>query len=382
MSHDREPYDLEDREQVRSYLNRRGIVLVEPSPTDDDPFFRVTLDAARIIFTPAFGRRRPDGAAFRVFPVLRERSLPSASALDLKGLHVCAVDAGLVSACFELACFVFAQKNLFRDLGNPDAEASPPLPHNGLLGLSMRRTLAAAAAPPETMVGYELVPIDPVRRTLSQFLLQMMLRFAWLHELYHGLNGHAGLVSSVQDSLELSEIPELQLLELADDLEIGSVPLGRALHAFELDADRAAIAAMIHLQLKDEEPFEAFLDWPLAARMRLNLFAAFLMTLLFDHTAREFRRRDGVSHPAPFVRLAHLLQTAALIGEQTAGSAGESIGVLFSDLRQLQTRIPGVVSENELLNAMKPGAGPEDPIQNVLTDLAALQSVLAPFAFR
>lgn len=376
----REPYDEADRERALRELARIGAVAVEPDPAADDPFFAPTLGSARMIFEPAFRRRRADGTHFRAYPVIRESSLPNARAKEVDGLHLCTLDSGLVTACFELASYVFSQKDLFADLGAADRELSPQLPAQGLLGFSIRSRLAAGERAPGSMVGYEIVPEDETRRTLSAFLFHLMLRFAWLHELYHGLNGHTGLLAHDATGLELTELP-IMSLATEEHTDLG-LPLQRVRQAMELDADRAAFGALVYTQLADEEPFVGFREWPLPIRLRLNLFAGVLMTAMFDHAAREFAVVSEGTHPPPFIRLAHLLQTALLIGQDKPDTVAPLIETAFSDLHQLRKHLPGLPSLDELMRIMRPGTPESAPIDKALADLAALQETLAPFIYR
>ncbi len=49
-----------------------------------------------------------------------------------------------------------------------------------------------------TGLGEALVPIDPDRRLAAHLLSQLRLRFAWFHEMFHGLNGHSGYLAAVR----------------------------------------------------------------------------------------------------------------------------------------------------------------------------------------
>lgn len=49
-----------------------------------------------------------------------------------------------------------------------------------------------------TGLGEALIPIDPDRHLTAHLLSQLMLRFAWFHEMFHGLNGHSGYLAVVR----------------------------------------------------------------------------------------------------------------------------------------------------------------------------------------
>ncbi|MFG1342221.1 hypothetical protein [Xanthobacter autotrophicus] len=312
---DAPPFDAADRDRACEWLKDRSLLLFDPlgaGAHPDDVHFAPSLSAARRIMEPRFGLRRADGTPFRVLPLFVERAAPNAFAIDLGGLHLCALHVGLATTVFELACFVFAQCETFPEVGDPSCETSPALPAGADLCYWILDELAVRSAG-DGPIGLDIIPNDPERRLMAHFLAQLMLRFTWLHELFHCLNGHAGFLRSLNMDAPLHELPgeePMGLIEPAPDLPIDGLTFTEMRQAFEYDADRSALKAMLAAQMTGDEPFAVLAERPLALRLKLTVCAGLLMTFLFDQAARRSGGGGRETHPLAMNRrhgLARLL---------------------------------------------------------------------------
>lgn len=376
-------YDDEDLQKVLRYLSEKGRQHVDPLGKDaapSDPYFAPSLLSARRLMEFAFGNKRADGSEFRVYPAFVERSPPNAFAFDLGGLHLCAVDAGLVTTSFELCCFALSQREFLPEIGDASKEDSPKLPEDAMLGYWIMDHIAQSYPAKVTGFGEELIPLDMERRLIAHFLSQLMLRFAWLHELYHGLNGHSGYLASLRKDFELQEIPDEGELALGRRVTIVSIP-ERTLHCMEFDADRSAFHAMMQIQVSGEEPFAVLAEQPLAARLKLTVLAALLTVFLFDQAARRSPPKEPATHPAARFRLYNLIGTmASNVGSEPA-EFREALANALTGVEQLRSGIPTLIDpallEQELSSpALRSALGQVD------ADLARLREEWSPFAYQ
>lgn len=382
----RAPFDEIDRLRAVAYLTRQGRVAFDPLAQLDpnaDPYFTPSILVARKLMAEAFATRRPNGERFRVYPSFIERPYANALAADLgDGLHLCAMDVGMATILFELACFCFSQTSFFSEVGDARSEAAPSLPEDALLGYWIADRVAATLPSAPSGIGEELIPLDLDRRLMAHFLTQLMMRFTWLHELYHGLNGHAGLAASIGADGILREMPEGEALALVETEEevVAGLPIDRLLPLLEFDADRSALNTMIQLQMLRDEPFAVLAEWPLAMRLKLTAFAAMLMTFLFDQSAKRYARATSRTHPAPHLRLQNLVHTIAS-NPENVGSAQSAVSAALEELDNLQTTIAGLTFLRELRRDLLSPAS-ELLFTQLDADLTQVRTRLIPFAFR
>jgi len=211
----------------------------------------------------------------------------------------------------------------------------------------------------------------------------LMMRFTWMHELYHGLNGHAGYVASLLGETALREMPDDADLALVDVEEADTAGLSyeRIRHCLEFDADRTAYQAMTRLQMTGDEPFEVLAEKPLPLRLKLVTFAAIMMTFLFDQSAKRHASGVGTTHPAANLRLHNLVRTMASHLFDQSEQMQETLAQVLPELDRLQPRIPSLISSGALLRDL---SSPEfqAELDRMEDDLARLRIALAPFAYR
>jgi hypothetical protein len=383
----RPPFDDADRATVARYLEKTNRYLVDLSGAahEDDPYYRPSLAAIEHFLEGAFGARLADGTPFRVYPAFFEWSVPrrfaaEAFAKTLPGLHICAIETGLVAVTFELACFCFSQSEFFKEVGDPGVEDSPALPAQADLGYWIADRIAAASGEPSAPIGEELISRDPERRLMAHFLSQLMLRFVWLHEFYHGMNGHAGWIASKSGTAELTDVSmELSLVEIEKE-DVGEIPWTRALHLIELDADRAALWSMVQMQRRGEEIFELLAERPERFRLKLVLFASVMMTFLFAQSDKR-RAKENISHPASELRLQNILGTIATNLDDPPDLMPHLRADVFHELHTLQDRIPSLATFDRVRDGVrKPGT--LNALDELEADLNILRKSLVSFACR
>lgn len=349
---ERPPFDERDAATIARFLREHDLTAFDPfadANAAQDMIFTTSLAGIRAAMTESFATRRPSGEPFRGVPVFIERSSPNAFAVEVEGVQLIACHVGLVVSAFELASFLFAQESLFRDIGNPDGERSPTLPKGAALSFWIGDRLRAGMGSQAEPVGLELLPVDPQRQLASHFLTQLLVRFAWLHELFHVLNGHTGLMAQRRQGTALYEMPETvsSLVEPVPDEEDAFWTLTR--HCLEFDADRTAVWAMVRMQQTDADPIVGLAALPRPQRLKLVLFAAMLMTFIFDQAARKEVLPHPGSHPLAYHRLHDLVRTVASNLLDEDGLLKASFIEMLSEWRQASGRVPELVSVDRLL---------------------------------
>ncbi len=354
---ERLPFDQQDADSANAYLASIGAVSFDPFGPDvtaPDLILTTSLADARIMMEDSFTTRNASGRRFRVFPLFVEKPTPNAFAKDYEGLQLCGLNVGLVSAVYELSLFVFSQAGMFRDVGNAAGEASPRLPPDAVLTYWISDRLLAGESGPRRPVGAELVPNDNQRQLGALFLTLLMLRFVWLHELYHCLNGHTGLRASMGKSTALQEMADDDALGMVE-VEQSEIAPDDATEAYymEFDADRTAVWAMVRRQVEDTEPISGILALPKLLRLRLTVFAAVLMTFLFDRAEQRRVAKASVAYPIAYHRLHNLVRTIA----SNLMDAGENMRQAFAhtvvEMDYFQSNMPASVSGAQLIRDLR-----------------------------
>lgn len=382
---ERPPFDAIDAEHAERYARRRGFALFDLLPDrkpTDDVLFEFSLSGARTLIADRFGLEREDGRAFRAYPFLVSRPSANAFAAEDAGLQLCGVEVGLCTAAFEIGMFVFSQSSLFREIGDPDAEASPTLPDGSQLAFwtaDRLRRRGTADGPP---IGQEFIPRDPQRQVASQILTQLQLRFVWLHELYHGVNGHTGLLASLRPAAVLNDMPDEGAVGLVE-IEPAEAAEGeeRLRHAMEYDADRSAFWMLLRLQQADLEAIPELLARPKAFRLKLTIFAAVMMTFVFDQAARRQARRSGATHPKAQHRLVDLVRTLASHLLEPPEEMKQAFLAVLAEMNALQAVLPQFVSASRLWDDLH-SAQLQRELDEVDDALGATRARFAPFAYR
>lgn len=380
----RPPYDQEDADAADAYLASVGLISFDPfAPETPEPDLILTtsLADAREMMEQAFTTRNAGGRGFRVLPLFVESAKVNAFAVDHGGLHVCGINIGLVSAVYELSLFVFSRSTIFREIGDAAGESSPALPPDAALAYWISDRVRAGDGVDGRAVGAELAPRDGQRQIAALFLTLLMLRFVWLHELFHCLNGHAGLRAQEAHGTALHEISDgavLALVEVEPHAEASS-PVSEA-YCMEFDADRSAFWAMMERQAADEEPIDGVRALPAMLRLRLTAFAGVLMTFLFDQAARRCAAQAGGTHPVAYHRLHNLVRTMASNLSDPAEQMKQLLAHTLTEMDYFQDCLPQAVSGSQLLRDLS-HADLQQEFDRVEDTLSATRARFSPVEF-
>ena len=156
-----------------------------------------------------------------------------------------------------------------------------------------------------------LIPKDPERYHLSTCLAFLMLRFIWLHELSHCFNGHVAMVQDKAIALRLYEVTPMQALaqKVQQRPAFSDEDCRNILRHIEHDADQSAFWGGVNIQLGKLENIQALIDLPDEQRLKLNLFANYVMPWLFE----QYENYSGIAqrtHPEPIERLEYVFETS------------------------------------------------------------------------
>lgn len=213
----------------------------------------------------------------------------------------------------------------------------------------MSDQLSANLAANGVPVSAEFLPQSGQRQLAAHLLAELMLRFAWLHELFHALNGHSGLLASRHDGT-LNELREHEALPMVEIEANNPDPVWQlTLHCMEFDADRTALWAMMRLQEAEFEPLDALATLPKPIRLRLVLFAGFMMTFLFDKSTERRLSGPAGSHPMAYHRLHNLVRTIASNLLDPEGAAKAAFSDVLIEMMELRSRLPEMFSTAQLL---------------------------------
>lgn len=368
----RQPYDPQDEDSFSAYLQRSGRGAAFTIPAADESilalFCRVNLESVRLYFRDSFQTRTKAGEGFRVLPAIVDRASPNAFAARGAGVHLCGIHAALIPILINLSGFVFCQAGCMPEIGDASKERSPDF-HDDLLHITAGDHLSWDAA---CATEIKFRPRDDARLVAAMDIAQLMLRFVWLHELFHGLNGHVGYLAQYDGQATLFEMPEAALVTRAP---VAGLTTDEQ-HALELDADRMAFWASYRLQAADREVLVSLTRHPMAARLKMTLLASFLMTFVFERVAPA---AIG-SHPLPYIRLHNLVRTlASHLIEGTAADKALFASVL-SELQTLRPKLPELPDIAQFYTHIhsREFQAPMDALEDVLEQL---RPRLAPFVF-
>lgn len=381
----REPFDEEDAATARRYLRSRKLTEFDPFAAEtaaQDVIFTNSLAVARQMIGESFRTATTSGRAFRCYPVFADSSSPNAFAIDYEGLQICGVHVGLVPALFEIGLVTFSQAALFPELGDPSRERSPSLPEGAALSFWMSDRLRADPVGEGKPVGVEFLPQDDRRGLAAHYLTQLMLRFAWLHELFHCPNGHTGLKAGRFPKTALNEMPDYETSTMVETAKNATDPQWRLVeHCMEFDADRTALWAMMRMQGGDGEPIKGLGELPRQLRLKLVIFACMMMTFLFDQAAR---RHDGASsgtHPLPYHRLHNLVRTLASSLLDSEGMTKVAFAEVLTEVTRLRERVPELFSPAQLLHDLR-DSDLQAAFDRIGVELEAARAQFAPYAFQ
>jgi hypothetical protein len=274
--------------------------------------FAASLNSFRQLHAGDWGGVNASGQSLMVAVGYIEAMTPNAFAEASEAVHFIGMHDALLVTMMDLALFAFTQSGLFPTIGDAASEASPPPRHGGVPGLYLlEMTLRGETVEPD--LARHRVPQCADRHVAAVYLAMHMARFVWEHELAHCRLGHAAFLKRHGNGARLTEAPDGTALvkraspTAADDLSRS------LLHAFELEADAEALRACLAVQLSDAENIPGIRALDPGLRIQMAIFAAYLMTWLFEAYGRHAETASAKTHPEPLTRLASLMATTRSI---------------------------------------------------------------------
>ena len=368
-------YTKQDGLAFRHYVLRHmklPMADLEPEPAAfGSDVLALSLASFRDLITGAFACKRADGETFRVFPAYVDCTGPDAFAARDRGVHLCGLYAGLAAACFEFSLFCFSQERFFPGIGESSREISPdPIDgfppgfwmHNPGAGMNESDFIAQAK---------KLIPKSEQRYVAALLMTCLMMRFVWLHEFYHCINGHIGLVKARKWAFFLHEI--------GIDNAQSKAPF--ELQCLELDADQSAFYQHCQIQLAGRENIEGIKALPPETRLQFSIFAAYATSWMIEEYARGKPRQDAAGHPEPYVRLYNLVRTLAGNILPQAPAVKDIHAGLWEQVACLHACLPSFPSLNRIVGD-KDNAELQTGLDNYQAGITRLRAGLAPYRYQ
>tara|TARA_R110002072_G_scaffold150788_2_gene299379 strand:- start:14891 stop:16009 length:1119 start_codon:yes stop_codon:yes gene_type:complete len=272
--------------------------------SESSHIFHSSLESAKYQFQWTHGAKNPRGEEFHLVAGFLDTFSPNALADHFEGSYFIGINIALFVAINEFALFCFAQRDFFPEVGDPTKETSPAPWDDRVPGLWLIDNTAKGGGVENRHSSY-LIPKDPERYIMSQYLSFLMTRFVWLHELAHCFNGHVDFVQRHGLALRLNELPAVQRRSQEQDKAYAST-----FQCLEFDADQSAFWANCNIQLRGLENIEGIRELDTALRLRLALFGSYAMTWLFEQFQNYASTLNEDTHPRPLERLQFLFKTA------------------------------------------------------------------------
>lgn len=270
--------------------------------------FAASLASFQKLHERDWGETNARGQALVVDAGYLESMTPNAFADVHDDRHFIGMHQALLVTIMDLALFAFTQSALFPTVGEAESEASPSPAHGGVPGLYLLE-LTLRGENVEAELAKHRVPQDADRHVMAVYLAMLMARFVWEHELAHCQLGHVLFLQTEGQGAHLSEAAFGPDLVARRSSRLSSVELSAIRHAFELEADAAALRNCIAIQLENIENIPGIRALDPGLRIQMSVFGAYLMTWLFEAYGRHAAIEGDASHPEPMMRLASLQRT-------------------------------------------------------------------------
>ena len=346
-------------------------------PADDaSHVFLTSLESAVHRFAWTEKARNSKNEPFRIVAGFADVFSPNAFADRMGNTHFIGMHSALLVAIGEFALFCFAQQDFFPELGAPSKETSPTPWDDRVPGLFLIDHTTQGAHI-EKQHSQKLIPKDPERYICSHYLMFLMARFVWLHELAHCYNGHVDLVQQNKLALRLYELPTATQLVQKRSHSTADV---QTLQCLEFDADRSALWGSVQIQLGQLENIEGIAQLPFETRIRLTLFGSYAMTWLFEQFETYMRSPKNETHPAPLIRLKALFK---IVHERLILQHPELNDVnaqALNQFDQVRNRIPSLYASDDL-RTMFDQASSDNSLNELQPKLEEMFQVLKAYEY-
>ncbi len=227
------------------------------------------------------------------------------------GTHYIGMHQALFVTILEFAYYCFAQRGFFPGIGNASLETSPEPIDDQAPGLwLLDQTVKGMRTIPHR--ANRILPNDPERSVAAVYLALLMVRFVWLHEMAHCMNGHVHYVQSKDLSQSLNEIASQEVLGLVKPVPARNIQKwDAALRCLEYDADQTAFWGSCQIQIGGNENIQGIAAMDITSRLELTVFGTYAMTWLFETYQNYFKVQYDSTHPQPVERLQSIFNYAA-----------------------------------------------------------------------
>lgn len=346
-------------------------VMAENLPDDTaQDFLALSLASFEDFLSLTAGLKRPSGEAFAAQAGYIDSASLNARIAERDGVHLIAMHVGFGAAAFEFALFCLSQSTVLSAYGDAARETGPPAIDGYPPGFWMRE--AGAGLKEDEFLGSAraIMPRDPRRYETALFLTILMTRFVWLHELYHGVNGHVGLASHFDLTLGFEEMETAQSQELSPEI----------LQLMELDADQSALNTLCRIIAADLENIEGLRRLAKQDCLILGLLAAYGATWILDEHLLRDGNANTVTHPSPALRRLNLVRTFASAVAPGLGEAKAIHAAALSEMSAISDiiqRFPSAQTMHTEMRSTEIHAG----LDRQQDALEALRSELAPYRY-
>lgn len=369
-----EAYTARDKLAFRSFardeFKSRTFDLGDWTEDSQANILDTALASIRILFAHAFQNVAPDGTPFRVFPAYIESLNPNAFAGERNKVHLCGVHLGLAESFYEFSMFCLSQKTLLSTFGDPSVEASPECIDGFPPGFWLYQKDGQLELDDLIARARTLQPTHLERKKAAEYLAALMLRFVWLHELCHCLNGHVGLTKQRGWAVYLHEHGMSKYTGIAN----------RQLQCLEFDADQSATLFLCKIQSAPLEHLDGFQDLPLEERLHLSIFAAYAAIWILDEYARGRDAPQDADHPDPYLRLLNMIMTLASHVAPEVPGLDKIHDACLEEVNRVAEVIPSFFNADKIIRDFREGTYQAE-LEQYQNEIMALHAELTPFRF-
>lgn len=318
---------------------------------DSSHLFHTSLDSTIHLLKWTLKTKNKNGEPFQYLPGFADIYEPNAFADRYQNDYYIGLYTAMFVSVSEFAMFCFAQEDFFSEMGDSSKENSPAPWDHRVPGLWLI-DFTKHGGHVDNKHSRTLIPKDPERYQLSTCLTFLMVRFIWLHELSHCLNGHVALVQNNNIALRLYEVTPMQVADFktSNHQQMEDAEVQKILRHLEYDADQSAFLGGINIQLGDLENLQALINLPYEQRIKLTLFASYVMPWLFEQYQDYYGINHQETHPEPIERLEYVFETAK---ERVLSQHPELGNINKEVLRQFDTirkKIPSLYNTEKLVD--------------------------------
>lgn len=269
----------------------------------------------------------------RIF-MIADKGLNAEISILPSGYPIYAFNIGLLAATYDLCASLAAEEFFFHEIKMPEDRYNISKASKKNF-IDYSHLFSEGENNPDPLIPYALVTI-PNRIGLSNSLLNVAVRFWFLHETAHYEKGHLGWL--------YKKVNEATYKEFNNSEAVSS----QSLQAFEIDADNAALEYMYLEYILHETDFEKEKErnfgvihdrYSYFKLITIGCIIPILLLELQDNVVLK-KTTAGKTHPSPKTRIANLFRN--LFRHLYMENVGEAIARVGGEMKNILKR------ENEL----------------------------------